>query len=508
MFNTQNIITSILNNQNEKYNKSILYYNINIFYFDLFNIIRNKIEKIKVLKYKNLIEYKELILYYNNFIKKYNIYIYGIKYEIFTIDLFKKKNINNICLIPEISPFKISHHIYNNIIKIKKKSYIIKGFICFIVVRRTKRQETIKIYIFSNIKHKENNYFVYDIRELLNFVSPQLLREIDILVKNDLVDMPNEDIYVGYLVTISCDKTDYNKNNFLDIINFYNDYVNTNLYMNIYFKIYQYKKNTNNYKFMPINQDICKNFNNIYYNLEYNDNYKDPGIVLENNNIYIVSSNFIKTNFSNNFIINDNLEIETLLTYKDIMFKYITNFKSLLYSTELLYILKHTEKLYIADIYITNKCYENTTLYQQINKDYILKKNNIVFKKNISKSLEMLLKIDTNVINWYDFINNSDNLYENVNLYDWFIENYNKYLLKNPSEGKQISLSFKCLSLFDIFTLVFDDENFKNFIIYYNKVYKLENKTIVKKNGLIDNNHNYDHFIDIIRIFLYLYNIN
>jgi hypothetical protein len=618
MLSAQDIINEICAITNSKINKNILYYNINIIYFELFNIIKNKIEKIKILKYKNLVEYKEHIIYYNNFIKKFNLYIYGIKYDIFTIDLFKKKNINNINLVPEISPFKISHHIYKNIIRSKEKTYKIKGFICFIVNRKTSRQDTTKIYIFSNIRHKDEDYYVYDIREILNFISPQILNEIDILVKNGLntasddhdginssingningninesngisnersderpdkdhkglngdlnygnnngsneglnyginnsyndglnnsTKYPNnntkclnnstkclisgnkcpkdginnhniaeEDTYNGYLATISCDNFKYDKNDVIDMFNFYNDYVNTDIYINIYFRIQQFKKNTNKYNIININKDIFKNLTKIFYNLEYNDNYNEPGILLKNNNIYISSNSFIKSSFTNQFKINNDLSLKIILQYKDIYFKYITDFKSLLYSLNLdnniLYIMKHNEKIYTIDIYKLNKYNEKSELFNIIYSDYILKKNDIIVKKNISKSLEMLLKIDTNVIDWYDFIKNSEVLHKNVDLYDWFVKNYKRYMTKNYIESQQIFKSFKYLSLFDLFLLAFNDTtDFNDFILYYKKKYKIENKNIVS-NGYTEKISKYDNFIDIIRIFLYLYNFN
>lgn len=513
MFNIQNIISEILKKHHERINKNILYYNINSFYFNLFYIIKYKIEKIKILKYKNLIEYKELILFYNNFIKKYNLYIYGIKYEIFTIDLFKKKNINSITLIPEISPFKVSHDIYTNIIRSKSIGYKIKGFICFIVFRKTKRQEYTKIFIFNNNKHKHNNYYVYDIKEILDFVSSKLLLEIDILIKRDIYNNypeNNEDLYIGYLATLSAGITNYNKNDVIDILNFYNDNINSDLYIHIYFKIHQYKKNTNKYDFVPIKDNIINDLQYIFYNLEYNDNSSDPSILIKENNIYICSDCFIKTNFNNEYKIKvtKDLKLKIILNYKQVLFEYITDFKNLLYSSDFLYILLKNKEIYIPDIYIQNKFHENNELYKQINKKYILKRNNIIFKKNISEPLEMLLKIDTNVINWYDFINKSHKLQKNENLYEWFIVNYENYLIKNTKESYQISLSFKHLSIYDIFILVFNDNDFKNFIIYYSKYYKIYNKNIIKKTIIPNNNIKYDNFIDIIKIFLYLYNFN
>lgn len=513
MFNTQNIISEILKKHHEKLNKSILYYNINNVYYNLFYIIKYKIEKIKILKYKNLIEYKELILFYNNFIKKYNLNIYGIKYEIFTIDLFKKKNINNISLIPEISPFKVSHDIYNNIIRSKSIGYKIKGFICFIVFRKTKRQEYTKIFIFSNIKHKEDNYYVYDIKELLDFISSKLLIEIDILIKRDIYNnypKDNEDLYIGYLATLSTDLINYNKKDVIDMLNFYNDNINSDLYINIYFKIYQYKKNTNKYNFVPINTNIFDDLHYIFYNLEYNDNSTSPSILIKDNNIYISSDCFIKTkfNYEYNIKVTKDLKIKTILKYKKNLFKFKTDFKNLLYSLDFLYIISKTEDVYISDIYVQNKIHENNELYKLINKKYIVKRNNIIFKKNISESLEMLLKVDTNVINWYDFINKSNKLQKNANLYDWFVFNYENYLISNPKEAYQITLSFKNLSIYDIFILVFNNNDFKNFIVYYNKYYKIYNKNIIKKTIISNNNIKYDNFIDIIKIFLYLYNFN
>lgn len=529
--NFVNIVDNVKNETNFKGNINLLYYQTRLVYFEFFNIIKTKINKIKILKYKNIKEYKELIIFYNNFIKKYKILLFNIEYETFTIDLIKKNNIDNVVLLPEISPFKISHDIYNNIIKSKTKSLKIKGLICFIVFKKTKTKEEIKICIFNDIYHKKDNLYIYNINEIINFINPQLLEELRILIQKDLYkdyvnaskDCSINDLFLGYLATLSVNDKNYNKLDILDMLYFYNEYLNSNVLLHVYFKIEQYKKNSNNYKiYDELDKNIFNDFKYIVYDLEFNDNHMDPGLWLNNNSIYITSSNFIhaeiyeEDKILNYIYIDKDNKITLPMIYNNNVFNYMCDLKSLLYSNlynkdkkinyDNLIILKHTEQIYIRDIFINVESRNKNIIYKYADETYILKKNNIILKKDKKNILNIIFKIDSDCIDWYDFIKNSDITKIN-NLYMWFINNFNIYKNNNSIKAKQIINSFQYMSLHDIFKAIFDisPEKFKEFIIYYNDNYKFENKEIIKKNKTAKN-VNFDNFIDIIKIFLFMHN--
>lgn len=525
-----NLVNSIKLEINFRGNLHLLYYQTRLVYFEFFNIIKTKINKIKTLKYKNINEYKELIIFYNSFIKKYKFLLFNIDYETFTIDLIKKNNINNIALLPEISPFKISHDIYNNIIKSKSKSLKIKGLICFIIFKKTKTKEEIKLCLFNDIAQKKNNLYLYNINDIINFVNPMLLEELKNLVQKDLYnDFVNasknfaiNDIFLGYLATLSITEKNYNKLDILDVLYFYNEHIHSNIFLHIYFKIEQFKRNSNNYKIYDnLDAKVFENFKYILYDIEFNDDYGEPGICLNNNNIYITSNNFINANiYEEDNILNyigvdkDN-KITLPMVYKNNIFNYVCDFKSLLYSNlynkdkkinyNNLIILKHTENVYIRDIFINLESRYNNVIYTFVNEKYILKKNNIIMKKDKKNILNIIFKIDSDCIDWYDFIKNTD-ITKIDNLYLWFVNNFNNYRIKNSTKATQIINSFQYVSLFDIFKTIFDfsPDMFKEFIIYYNENYTFENKEIKKTKNV--KNVNFDNFIDIIKIFLYMHN--
>lgn len=546
-----------------------------------FSIIKKIINRERYSVYNNQLNVLYYITVYNKFIGKITKNVFtSIIFETIKLDFIKKtnkiiltktipnfifaKNILNITDINEVCPNETKR---NNI-----NLYPVNGLLCFICYHRTKTTKKINIYVISN-QIESNTYDAYDITQLVEINSFILMSELKNII-NYHFNMNEEfletmktiagekcktfstnEFYCGYLASINIKK---NASNNCDILNYlYNhDKVNiSELYMDLYLKIFQYKNKSKKFIFNECDSYVSNKFVNIikpikYNNLMQTNNYSDFSFIyiyendlyhylmntdqyiiaglnkIKNNNIdkaiYGKIDEYIKVKLIN--ITTSNLEnIKTKkvnISAREILFSnYGNKIYEENYGPKTLNLFK-SKRVFIPHQLLNKDDFLDNTLFKILEKNYVIKNNNIVIKKNINnlninnKLLLLLIKINNDEINWHYYINFLDSNNLSANNADNIKNSLKLFMKSNHEEAKKITKTFSYMSLTKIFNFIFEnDQQQKIFLNDFIKEYKnmnliiKENQFVSKNNSIniINENNKYFIILEIISIILFFF---
>lgn len=599
---TSKIISSIASNpdvevlpEESKYLKEIIRQRIKLFRILFYNIIENKLEEKKLSQYKNINHVKNFMTIYNNLIDDIQNFLYSQKkLTKVTLDVFKNEQqlefstiSSPFSFIYNIIDYHITSDIISNMIDNNEKIppyYPANGLFCFICYHKTKLKSELNILVFQNELNNKQQNITIDIYPLIQNKFPNLILEleniIDYELKHNLKNIikhenwfqetnfvdEQKNIYLGYVASLTF--ADYNifekknnsiKLNILDFIYYNQDFDYHNIKINLYFRIYQYKKQTKKYLINSINCLLQKNKNNyeivqVYTNKKYisyqipinhskAQNWSTNCLFLYNKKIYndllqtnkyIISDDNRKKTIKNIILKNENdkLLIDVLnssneskkiwITAKEILY---TNFKNLNN-----YIVYSQNKIYIKDIILKQKDLITNNIFNSLKELYYIRCNNIISMDHIKiddpiryelvynyiSLLYKLSNINSNVIDWPHFIYESYDFLKEIDIeiltsphVQIFSSFFDHYIKIHPIKARQIGLTFTSFSLEKMLKSVYNNteqniiDDFKEKYIKSN--YIIQNCTFVsttngKSQDLILNEN-----IHIINIFFYLY---
>lgn len=545
-----------------------LIYKIELYKQIYFKIIKKSVQKIQNTKYKMMSECKLIITEYNSLVDSYNNRCFGFKNTKITVSdirtLSDFKFIEKLENIPFKSAYKILS--YENIIDVKSE-FPINGLICFLSYKRLKTKTDVKIFAFVNSYMNNNKLACIDLYPIIKAKNPNLINEITIIVSGLAKDWDNveeildikinnktktkynkHDACLGYLCCLSVSKDNTKKEHIIDVLYYYNEIKNINLHLHIYFKMFQTCQiSTKVYKnILALEDDRLKHLIEIYNlkNLSIVspcDNApdknglkiktKEPVLILWDNEFYVNLKQFVraikpKKIEYDNVKVDKSKNISTVLQFTNseqnqfLKFRISLSLKSLLYSNfannkkgynhDILYITQHDKQVYIPDVLQNPNTLSDNDYYQNVSKKYIIQNNNIIIEKNINPGLEYLLGIDSNLIDWADFILFSDEYnFDQEDVYTWFVNTYSKYKKVKPEIAQHITDTFKYLSLSQLLKFVLDENKINTFIKNYSvSDYVLQDydlKILEDNNNEIEDN---TLIINIIRMKLFIFKLD
>lgn len=514
-------------------------------------------KKVSLLKNNFLIDpeiIKNTMVLFNNMVEEFNSSLVEIEFNTFNLELTKpetipiviKKNPYRYLLRDLEEPMEIEPTDYNTPCK------PVSGLFSFVVYHKTKTKTDLSINIISDCRSIKNEAQFKDVTSLIENKNHYIIKELEYLINTSLkYDLEHEfiplleidksykelepDLYYGFIGTIVFNKTGKNDiNDILDMF-YYPDKIYTP-YFKLYYKIFQYKKETKKFIYRNVDNIKTDSFvsitkqNDVLYDKSFEDNvclffrdglgYHIDNLDLKVNNLLEFRLNSIQRDLKQSergnkvlvsIIDSTDKRYRAHLGSKDILYNNIsTRTKSFIFNKKN---LLPTHILYSKEILLKNE------LFNLIQKDYIITNNEILRHKNSSydnDKINLLFKICPTHMPWDKFILFLDpktmNLYNTPEEVFKLLCKFNEY---DEFNGKKIINTLLYIPLTSIFKDIYNDncniekelENFqkfyeKNFYISDNCHLELIQPDSEEIENIEENKKKYKDFLYILEVIL------
>jgi hypothetical protein len=480
----------------DKSNKAFLNYRLSLFRTIFFSIMY---KKVSLLKNNVLIDpeiIKNTMVLFNNMVEEINSFLVETEFSTFNLELTK----------PEVIPMVIKKNPYRYLLKdleepieietsdYEKPCKPVTGLFSFVVYHKTKTKTDLSINIMSDSRSIKNETQFRDVTGLIETKNHYIIKELEYLINTTLrFDLEHEfipllengktykdmepDLYYGFLGTIVFNKTGRNDTNDILDMFYYPDKTYTP-YFKLYYKIFQYKKETKKFIYRNVDNIKTDNFvsiikqNDVLYNkyledkicLFYRDgfDYHIDNLDLKVNNLLKFSLNpyqkeIKQSNRGNKVLVSiidsTNKKYIAHLGSKDILYNNIsTKTQSFIFNKKN---LLPSHVLYSKEILLKNELFNN------IQKEFILTNNEILRHKDSTYSndkINLLFKICPTHMPWDKFILflNPDSM----DLYNTPEEVFKllcKFTEKDEFNGKKIINALLYTPLTNIFKDIYHD---------------------------------------------------
>lgn len=427
----------------DKSNKAFLNYRLSLFRTVFFSIMYKKVTLLK----NNLLTDPEIIkntmVLFNNMVEEINSFLIETEFSTFNLELTKpeaipmviKKNPYRYLLKDLEEPMEIEESDYNSPCK------PISGLFSFVIYHKTKTKTDLSINIISDSRSIKNEVQFKDVTGLIETKNHHIIKELEYLINTSLrYDLEHEfipllgigknykeiepDLYYGFVGTLVFNKIGRNDTNDILDMFYYPDKAYTP-YFKLYYKIFQYKKETKKFIYRNVDDIKVDSFvsiikqNDVLYSKSLEDKiclfYRDglgyhiDSLDLKVNNLLEFSLNpnqkqLKQSDKGNKVLVSiidniNNKKYTAHLGSKDILYNNIsTNTRSFIFNKKN---LLPSHILYSKEILLKNE------LFNAIQKEYILTNNEILRHKDSTYNndkINLLFKICPTHMPWDKFI--------------------------------------------------------------------------------------------------------
>lgn len=558
-------VDTVIKNDKELWKTSPITINEFIKYrFDLIKLlifvtIKNNLQEHQSTIYKNFSDMKKYMVCYNNILLEVKKYTYNLNLSEIKLDYMKGILDINFKILS--LPFTIGH----DILKYKRfdeklahgiqKDYFnklayypVKGLLCFISFHKTKIKSETNILVFSETIGSKSKQEVKDIYPLISNKCSNLVLELNNIINVDLVnnfqnlnhqwfsemDLDNEqkNIYYGYIASISLSKSKSEKDEILDLLYYYKEIDAKDIQLNLYYKVFQYKKDTKSYIIKKINKHttnlnifdnknhiniikaipretvyekkkyhntsyLCYSNNVIYHDLLNNDKFKiNTQQHMELEKVILNKyENDLKLTLTN---VNDGKIYAKTINSKEILYSNFTNTNQT-FGHDIIQFL-NSGNIFIPDIFRESNTLQTNTIFNYFKNSYIISKNNIIMKHpeylyidfipnnkmlNEFSIFYHLIKINPNYINWSKYIIYIQKHLDTLKTFKYdviFIKSFDMYYKEEKEEAEKIIQTFIYLSLSELFNFIMTKDEINNFLHnYINSKFLIHNCSLVEK---------------------------
>lgn len=486
--------------------------------FERFKVLKRNLKKFQSIK--DLNKFKDYLFEYNKFIIVIKDAVLNI--NVVPISIYGNSSYKNVVFKREKLPIKyLDFDITSSYPSTNSHLYNINGILAYIVFRKTKTKECLKILIKCLEEENKNTY--YDVLDLIEFIYPDIIRELELFALKHVIPRWEQffetnnswDIYCGYVIDLYMENE--NRINMYEYFyNFKNNINFKNIKIDLLFYFQQNKSNKSTYHY-----DNKLVLTDKYQNLKIKDitsieniNKKDIYIGV-NTTIknFLWGVNLKKTIITSDKLLKSNIKIlkkERMIQIKINENYFLGSLKQYIYSfifnksiQQHSIITKDNYIILPHEINFESKIDFNYLL-EYLNKNYLVKNLNLITHINKNESLvyELSLLKNNNLLDWIDIINFFSNYYEkNKSLFLTFYEMFEEYYKINQSNAKNL------ISIYQNFVPedVLKKEDILDFLIYFENNYSLDKYIIQKEN--IKNNKLFDSLISHINISIFFQTI-
>lgn len=514
-----------------KSNKAFLNYRLSLFRTIFFSVMY---KKVTLLKNNVLIDpeiIKNTMVLFNNMVEEINSFLIETEFETFNLELTK----------PEVIPMVIKKNPYRYLLKdleepieIETTDYQtpckpVSGLFSFVIYHKTKTKTDLSINVISDSRSIKDEAQFRDVTSLIETKNHYIIKELEYLINTNLrYNLEHEfipllqtdktykelesDLYYGFIGTIIFNKNGRNDiNDILDMF-YYPDKIYTP-YFKLYYKIFQYKKETKKFIYRNIEDIKTEDFVSLtkQEDVLYDKSLEDKICLFYRDGLgYHIDSLDLKVNNLLRFYLNpqkgelkpSNKGNKVLINvFDDSKKKYLAHLgaKDILYnniSTKSQCFIFNKKNLLPTHILYSKEILLKNELFNNIQKEFILTNNEILRHKDSkynNNKINLLFKICPTHMPWDKFI-----LFLNPDTMDLYNTPGEVYKLicqfseMDEFNGKKIINTLLYTPLSNIFKDIYHDnynieEKLNKFQAFYEKSFYISDKCCLELFELNEN---------------------